>query len=79
VNENAVTSEIQTISEDNVREYVFERFDDVKKSNKIKTLVIFQAMNKYMIMAHDQTELKILGNIVASYKKNTNLKHPRRI
>ena len=37
---------------------------------KIKNLVSFQAMNKYMIMAHDQTELKILGNIVASNKKN---------
>lgn len=26
-------------------------------------------MNKYMIMAKDQSELKILGNIVAKYKK----------
>ena len=70
MNENSEASEIQTISEKNVKEYVFERFEDTKKSNKIKNLVTFQAMNKYMIMAHDQTELKILGNIVASYKKN---------
>lgn len=46
-----------------------ERFEDVKNENKIKNLVSFQAMNKYMVMAHDQNELKILGNIVASNKK----------
>lgn len=57
------------ISEKDRIEYVFQRFDDIKKSNKIKNLVAFQASNKYMIMAHDQTELKNLGQIVASYKK----------
>ena len=57
------------ISEKNIIEYVMERFVDVKKSNKINNLVSFQAMNKYMVMAHSQDELKILGNIVASNKK----------
>ena len=57
------------ISEKDVREYVLERFQDVKRSKKIKNLVTFQAANKYMVMAHDQVELKNLGNIVASYKK----------
>jgi uncharacterized protein YbgA (DUF1722 family) len=59
----------QRISEKDVREYIFEQFDNVKNTNKIKDLVSFQTMNKYMIMCHDQNELKILGNIVASYKK----------
>ena len=57
------------ISEKEVIEYVIDRFEDVKTTNKIKNLVSFQAMNKYMIMAHDQNELKNLGNIVASNKK----------
>jgi len=57
------------ISENDVREYVLERFQDVKRSNKIKNLIKFQAANKYMIMAHDQIELKNLGNIIARYKK----------
>ena len=56
------------LSEYDIKEYVLERFEEVKKG-KIKNLVSFQAMNKYMIMAHNQDELKILGNIVASYKK----------
>ena len=46
-----------------------ERFLSIKQAQKIKNLVEFQAMNKYMIMAHDQEELKKLGTIVASYKK----------
>lgn len=57
------------LSEKNIVDYVFQRFEDIKKSKKIKELVAFQASNKYMIMAHDQKELKNLGNIVASYKK----------
>ena len=59
----------KTLSEKDVKEYVMDRFIDVKNSNRIKNLVSFQAMNKYMIMSHDQNELKILGNIVASNKK----------
>lgn len=62
--------EIKKVSEKEVIEYVLERFEEVKKSNKVKNLVSFQAMNKYMIMVHSQQELKILGNIVASNKKN---------
>jgi len=64
-----INSEFTAISEENVIEYVMERFEDVKMSNQIKNLVSFQAMNKYMIMAHSQEELKNLGNIVANYKK----------
>lgn len=59
------------ISEENVKQYVFERFNDVKVSSKIKNLVNFQAMNKYMIMVHSQEELKRLGSIVANHKKKT--------
>ena len=63
-------SSSKTITEKDVREYVFERFEDVKRNKKIRSLVSFQATNKYMIMSHSQIELKNLGNIVASYKKN---------
>jgi len=71
VNEvQATNRKIKKISETEIREFVLERFEDVKKSRKIKNLVSFQAMNKYMIMAHSQNKLKILGNIVASNKKN---------
>ena len=59
------------LSEKEISDYVLERFEEVKKSNKIKNLVSFQAMNKYMIMSKDQERLKILGNIVAKYKKGT--------
>jgi len=58
-----------SISEGDVRQYILERFSDVKDSKNIKNLVNFQAMNKYMMMAHDQEELKKMGNIVADYKK----------
>ena len=63
-------SAMQQLSEEEIKKYVFERFTQVKKLNQIKDLVSFQAMNKYMVMAHNQKELKILGNIVASNKKN---------
>ena len=49
--------------------FVLDRFSQVKKAKRIRELVEFQAMNKYMLMVHNQEELKILGNLVASHKK----------
>ena len=57
------------VSEQNVVEFVMGRFSDIRESKRIADLVEFQAMNKYMLMVHNQGELKILGNLVASYKK----------
>ena len=57
------------VSEDEVKNYLIERLNEVKKSGKITNLVDFHSTNKFMIMAHDQEKLKTLGNIVASYKK----------
>ena len=57
------------VSEQDAIDFIKDRFSDVKKSKKISDLIEFQAMNKYMLMAHNQEELKILGNIVASHKK----------
>ena len=57
------------LSEKDVKQFVNKRFQEVKKENKIKQLVEFQAMNKYLIMAHNQEQLRVLGRIVASNKK----------
>lgn len=65
-----ITKSLQKVSEGEIKQYILQRFEDVKKSHKIKDLVSFQAMNKYMIMSRSQEELKILGKIVAGYKKN---------
>jgi len=66
---NRNQSNYAQLTEKDIKEYVIERFVEVKKSNKIKDLVSFQAMNKHLIMARNQNELKIMGNIVASNKK----------
>lgn len=70
MNEKQEDPNTDSIPEKNIIEYIMERFQDVKNSNKIKNLVSFQAMNKYLLLAHNQQELKILGNIVANNKKN---------
>ena len=57
------------LSEKEVKQFVNKRFQEVKKENKIKRLVEFQAMNKYLIMTHNQEQLRVLGRIVASNKK----------
>ncbi len=64
-----LNSKNHKISEKDITEYVIQRFEDVKSSNKFKNMLSFHTANKYMIMAHDQEKLKKLGNIVASYKK----------
>ena len=60
--------QVQVTEKDTVK-FVLDRFSQVKKSKRIGELVEFQAMNKYMLMVHNQEELKILGNLVASHKK----------
>jgi len=57
------------ISEKDISDYVIQRFEDVKSSNKFKNILAFHTANKFMIMAHDQVELKKLGNIIASYRR----------
>lgn len=57
------------VSEKDIIKFVLDKFFQVKKSKRIKELVEFQAMNKYMLMVHNQKELKILGNLVADHKK----------
>ena len=47
------------------------RFIKVKKSKRIGDLVEFQAMNKYILMVHNQEELKILGNSSCKSQKNS--------
>ena len=59
----------QELTEKDIKEFVNERFLEVKNNEKIKELVSFQAMNKYLIMAHNQEQLRVLGRIVASNKK----------
>ena len=56
-------------SEKEITDYIMEQFDEVKRSNRIRNLVSFQTMNKYMIMSRDQEQLKVLGNIVARYQR----------
>ena len=57
------------LTEKDIKLFVKGRFQEVKKNNKIKELVGFQAMNKFMIMVHSQDQLQTLGRIVASNKK----------
>ena len=57
------------LTQKEINQFVIERFQNIKKSKKVRELVEFQAMNKFLIMAHNQEQLKILGRIVASYKK----------
>jgi len=58
------------LSLEDINIFVKTKFEQVKKSKKIKDLVSFQARNKFLIMARSQEELKILGRIVASNNKN---------
>ena len=71
MSENFTRADVDKIivSEKDAIKFVLDRFSVVKNSKKIRDLVDFQAMNKYMLMAHNQEKLKLLGNIVASHKK----------
>ena len=57
------------ITVEDVRSFTLERFEEIKKTNDIKKLVNFHTINKYLLLAYGQQELKILGNLVANRDK----------
>lgn len=52
-------------------EYVLERFKEVKKKNTTKALIDFQKDNKYLFMAYNQVNQKVLGRLIANKDKLT--------
>jgi len=46
--------------------FTLASFREVKKSGKIRDLVRFQSDNKYLFTAYNQTELRLLGKLVAN-------------
>jgi len=59
----------EELTQEDISLFVKTKFTEVKDSNSIKNLVSFQTMNKFLIMAHNQEELKVMGRIVASNNK----------
>ncbi len=60
-----------TVSEKDAADFVLERFSQVKKQNATNELVKFHTINKYLLMAHSQKHLKILGNVVANHENKS--------
>lgn len=57
------------LSKQEIVNFVFDLFDDLKKSPKKSSLVGFHTKNKYLLMAHNQKQKSILGNLVANRDK----------
>ena len=51
------------------RIFTLARFRSIRNSARMKDVVSFQAHNKLLLMAYNQTELQALGRIVANPKK----------
>lgn len=49
--------------------FTLAAFRKVKKDNKMKSLVAFHSINKYLFMTYNQLTLRKLGNITANHKK----------
>lgn len=57
------------VTQEDVRSFTIEQFERIKKSNDIKDLIHFHTINKYLFMAQSQSQLRILGNLVANKDK----------
>jgi uncharacterized protein YbgA (DUF1722 family)/uncharacterized protein YbbK (DUF523 family) len=49
--------------------FTLARFRQVKESRSMRELVGFQTENKFLLMAYNQKELRILGRVVANHEK----------
>jgi uncharacterized protein YbgA (DUF1722 family)/uncharacterized protein YbbK (DUF523 family) len=51
--------------------HIMSKLRQVEKTKAMAELVKFQADNKYLLMAYNQKELKLLGKIVANHEKRS--------
>lgn len=64
-----IVFERSKLTENEISNYVLERFAELKIEPVMEELVNFHTKNKYLLMAHSQVGLKELGNVVANHKK----------
>ena len=70
-NLNLKNSENFILSDEDITDYVLNRFENLKKEPTINKLVQFHTSNKFLLMSHNQDKLRLLGNIVANHKITT--------
>lgn len=51
------------------RIFVFARFREVKKSGSMRSLVDFHSLQKLLLMGYNQSQMRLLGKIVANHEK----------
>jgi len=51
------------------RLFTITRFRMIRKTQKMKDIVQFQAENKFLLMAYNQKEFRIMGRIVANHER----------
>lgn len=66
---NQNINSIPKITQNDIKQYVLERFEEIKQGSSMEAIIKFHSHNKYLLMAHNQEKLKILGNIVANHQK----------
>ena len=55
------------ITDKDVKQFVLRQFSSLDTED-VKKLVKFHTVNKYLLMAHSQEELRVLGKLVANLK-----------
>lgn len=64
-------SKIHPLTDYDIKQFVLERFDGVKAQEKMKDLIHFHSINKYLLMSHDPKGLNKLGNIIANHDEKS--------
>ena len=58
------------LTEDEIFDFVLERFEELKLNPSMRNLVHYHTINKFLIMAHSPKHLNILGNLVANHNQH---------
>jgi uncharacterized protein YbgA (DUF1722 family)/uncharacterized protein YbbK (DUF523 family) len=51
--------------------FALARFRLVKRSSEMREIVRYHSENKFLLMAYNQNEMRLLGNVVANHEKKT--------
>ena len=59
------------LKEEDIVNYVLEKFENLKKEITKNKLIIFHTNNKFLLMSHSQEKLRVLGKIVGNHQKKS--------
>ncbi|NDB46818.1 MAG: DUF1722 domain-containing protein [Nitrososphaeria archaeon] len=64
-----LSSNTSKLTHTQISDFVRQQYAEIQNSKDIADLVHFHSINKFLLMAHDQNRMVMLGNLIANHSR----------